>query len=230
LYACSEKAAKWLYGNQAQQGVLLKNGIDTDQFIFSKSIRETVRNELNIKEGAITFGHVGRFSHQKNHLFLLDIFAALQKRIPESELVLVGDGPLREDMRKKIQLLNLENKVKLLGVRSDIPRLLQAFDVFLMPSFHEGLPVTLIEAQGAGLPCIISDTITKEVDMGMDLVHFLSLTEKEAWLDAMIRISMETPQRKISATALSRKGYDIKETAASMEGSYMAMMISEEAT
>ena len=177
LYACSLEAAKWLFGNRSNQAHILRNGIETDKFQYSSHDRSTIRDELEIHDDTFVIGHVGRFSKQKNHLFLLDIFAKVYKELPNSILILVGDGIRRGEITQRMRELNIQKQVKMLGVRKDIPALLQAFDTFVFPSFHEGLPVTLVEAQGAGLPCVISDRITTEVDMNLGLVQSLALTD-----------------------------------------------------
>lgn len=224
LYACSNKAAKWLFKNKAKKAHILKNGIETDQFTFSTQAREMIRNELEIGKNTLVIGHVGRFSHQKNHLTLLEIFSTLHKKTPNVLLVLVGDGLLRKEIEKKIKQLNLEEKVKILGIRPDTSQLLQAFDLFMMPSLHEGLPVTLIEAQGAGLPCLISNKITREVDLGLGLVEYLPLTNKNEWIKTtMVFLREEQQSRKVSLHALSKKGYNIRNTAMRTEEAYLVL-------
>ncbi|MEK3725219.1 glycosyltransferase family 1 protein [Paenibacillus sp. FSL H8-0034] len=220
--ACSKKAARWLFADQEEKTMIVMNGIESEQFAFSLETREQVRQELSLTEDHFVVGHVGRFAHQKNHSFLIDIFAQLNKERPESVLVLAGDGPLRFEIEKKIRDLNLRNSVLFLGIRGDINRLLQAFDVFVFPSWHEGLPVTLIEAQAAGLPCFISESITPEVDTGIELVDYLPLSDKMAWVSkikSLITQSSQAP-RNLSAYFLSSKGYDIKNTAQWAENFY----------
>ncbi|WNR43792.1 glycosyltransferase family 1 protein [Paenibacillus roseipurpureus] len=221
--ACSTKAAQWLFAGKESRAVVIRNGIETEQFAYSPNVRKQVRQELHLPENAYVIGHVGRFFHQKNHAFLLDLFARLQEERPEAVLVLAGDGPLREEMEKKVKALHLKKKVKFLGVRSDISRLLQGFDIFVFPSLHEGLPVTLVEAQGAGLPCLISDTITSEVDMGIQLVDRLSLDDQDAWIQHIKRIMARNDSREIPTLALSNQGYDIRNTAAWTEGFYLGI-------
>lgn len=223
FYACSHAAAKWLFREKHQQAFILKNGIEPDEFQFSQHTRDTIRNKLKLDKDTLVIGHVGRFSPQKNHLFLLDVFAALIKRVPNSYLLLTGGGPLKPKIVERIKELKLEEKVKLLGIRDDIPILLQAFDRFIFPSLHEGLPVTLIEAQGAGLPCIISDTITKEVDMGIGLVKQLSLADKKSWIESIIKPKKDKQSRIIAHDALSLQGYDIRKTAALTQTSYLSL-------
>jgi glycosyltransferase involved in cell wall biosynthesis len=221
--ACSNKAAKWLFADKEDKAMILKNGIECDNFVFSAEVRRQIRQELNLSNDSLVVGHVGRFAHQKNHSFLIDVFAQFSKENPEAVLVLAGDGPLRKEMEKKVRDLNLIDKVRFLGIRNDITRLLQAFDVFVFPSWHEGLPVTLIEAQGSGLPCVISDAITREADMGIELVSYLALGDKTAWVKKIKSLLARDLSRNIPAYSLSDKGYDIKYTAAWAEGFYLTV-------
>ncbi len=221
LYACSQAAAKWLYKHHSEKATLLNNGIETDRFRFSANTRNIVRKELNIKQDTFVLGHVGRFAHQKNHDFLIDVFAGIHQKIPNSCLLLAGDGPLKQKIMGKVYQLKLEKKVYFLGVREDIHNLLQAFDMFVFPSLHEGLPVTLIEAQGAGLPCLISNEITQEVDMGLNLVQYLPLSDKYIWMKKMIDLGKKQPRREVYQEALSKKGYDIRKTAELTQNSYL---------
>jgi glycosyltransferase involved in cell wall biosynthesis len=223
LYACSNAASQWLFRERSREAHVLKNGIECEKFVFSSEVRNSVRKELQLGKQSLVIGHVGRFNHQKNHLFLLDLFTQLIKSLPNATLVLVGGGNLQPKIEAKIKELHLEDKVKLLGIREDIHLLLQAFDFFVFPSLHEGLPVTLIEAQGAGLPCIISDTITKEVDMGIDLVQYLPLADKKMWIDTIMNAANRTRTRKITEGALNRKGYDIRKTAQLTQNSYIKL-------
>jgi glycosyltransferase involved in cell wall biosynthesis len=222
-YACSSTAAKWLFGKRADAATLLKNGIDVKQFSFSNVIRNQLRKELQVDENTIIFGHVGRFNHQKNHLFLLEIFSEINKILPNTILLLVGDGHLRSSIESKIKDLDLRGKVKLLGVREDVSNLIQSFDMFVFPSLHEGLPVTLIEAQGAGLPCIISDTITIEVDMGLGLVQYVTLSDKRLWVEKVVEVASLNMNRNLPENALSKKGYDIRNTAQLVQNSYLSL-------
>ncbi|OPH56672.1 glycosyl transferase family 1 [Paenibacillus ferrarius] len=222
--ACSTKAAEWLFPQKEKNAVILKNGIESDKFAFSPEVRAQVRRELKLPPDCYVVGHVGRFAHQKNHAFLIDVFAQLNRERPDTVLVLAGDGPLRAVIEKKVKACLLQDKVRFLGVRSDITRLLQAFDLFVFPSLHEGLPVTLIEAQGAGLPCLISDEITQEVDMDIHLVERLTLSDKQLWVDRMKQIITGNFPRQIPALSLSNKGYDIKNTAAWTEGFYLGIL------
>ena len=186
--APSTEAAEYTFGRGCVDNgdvVLLHNAIDTDVYHFDPEGRERVRKELGL-EGMFVVGHVGRFNQQKNHEFMLEVFCALQKKRPEARLVLVGQGELEEQIRQKVRILGIEQYVVFAGVRNDVPQLMSAFDVFLFPSLYEGMPNTVIEAQAAGLPCVISDTITKEADI-TGLVSYLPLTDVGKWADCVQR-------------------------------------------
>ncbi|WBW98948.1 glycosyltransferase family 1 protein [Oceanirhabdus sp. W0125-5] len=211
LFACSDVAAKWLFKNHSNRAKVIKNGIDIEKFLFNGNIRDLKREELGISDDTLVLGHVARFNHQKNHTFLIDIFEEVHKRKSDSLLLLVGDGALRGSIEEKVRRLNLENSVKFLGVRDDVNELLQALDIFLLPSLHEGLPVTLIEAQAVGLNCVISDTITKEVDLGASLMEFISLSESNnKWAEKLLSLNIIN---KDATNELRKNGYDIQETA-----------------
>ncbi|CAG9620734.1 glycosyltransferase family 1 protein [Sutcliffiella rhizosphaerae] len=222
--ACSNQAAKWLYRKKANKARIIRNGIIPEEFIYSPIYREQIRAEFGLNNSAFVMGHIGRFNVQKNHTFLLDIFSKVVSKDKSAYLLLVGDGALRKDLEKKINQLKIEKNVIFAGVRSDISRILHGIDLFVFPSLHEGLPVTLIEAQGASVPCLISDVITREVDMGLNLIQFLSLNNKEKWIEH-IELAMNTPNTRFSDSivALQANGYDIRNTASWTEGFYSAI-------
>lgn len=153
---------------------IIDNGIDIAAFTYNKNIRNAVREELNIDTKTTVLMHAGRLVEVKNHKFLIEIFAEYKKINSNSQLILVGDGPLRLGIEKRIHKLNLSDSVKLLGLRSDIYRIYSAADVFILPSLFEGLPLVLIEAQVNGMKCIVSDTVDKNVKI-TDSVEFKSL-------------------------------------------------------
>jgi glycosyltransferase involved in cell wall biosynthesis len=221
LFACSNEAAQWLFEKKSNSTKILKNGIESNQFIFTLETRNQVRKELGIDNGSFVLGHVGRFYHQKNHSFLIDVFKEYSQKNNQAVLLLVGDGVLRPGLEKKVKDLNLSTKVKFLGIREDIHRVLQAFDTFVFPSLHEGLPVSLIEAQAAGLPCLISDTISREVDLELNLVNFLPLSDKSYWINHLTDIASSQKTRSLTAESLSVLGYDIRETAKYIENYYL---------
>ncbi|ESU32065.1 hypothetical protein G3A_13090 [Bacillus sp. 17376] len=209
--SCSKEAAEWLFGNKSDRTVFLKNGIDLEQFKYSLKVRESIRSELKIKENQFIVGHVGRFSMPKNHSYLLEVFKEFLSYREDAILLLVGDGPLLPETKRKVEEMQLTKNVEFLGSRSDVEQLLQAFDIFLFPSFFEGFPVSVIEAQASGLPCLISDSITREIDMGIGLVQSLSLNNKKLWIDKMQEIAGLHSIRNSNLNSLiSKNGFDIK--------------------
>lgn len=176
LFACSEESGKWLFGEKAihsERFKVLKNVIDLDKCSFEPAIRAQYRNEMKLKDKTV-FIHVGRLHPAKNHMFLIDVFEQVHKKNPNSVLLIVGDGELKDSIKSKIDEMRLTECVKMLGSRGDVGNLLQAADCFLFPSLWEGVPLTVIEAQAAGLPCFVSDKVTDDVCVS-DLVTRISL-------------------------------------------------------
>lgn len=159
LFACSEDAGRWMFGNAKFS--ILHNAIDTSKYAYSVKKRKQMRSEFDIKEETLVIGHVGRFSYPKNHMYLLEVFKKISEE-RDAILLLVGDGHLRLEIENKINQLQLKNRVILTGVRNDVAELMQAMDAFILPSKYEGLGIVVIEAQAAGLPCIVSDKVSLE--------------------------------------------------------------------
>lgn len=191
--ACSRRAGVAMFGDDACWDVL-HYGIDLAPFETAVD-RAAVRAEFGILSDELVLGHIGRFQEQKNHFFVLDVFRELVRRDARARLVLVGDGPLRLAVKERVHRLNLADRIHFLGVRDDVPRLMRVvLDVFVLPSRYEGLPLVGIEAQAAGLPCVLSDTITKELDVVPGLVTRLPITKPAAiWADA-VRAAQNTRQ------------------------------------
>lgn len=206
LMACSQMAGKWMFCGEKFE--VLNNAIDAKKYVFDEEKRKQVRKKLEIQGNELLIGHIGRFCYPKNHSFLVDVFEKVSGKI-DSKLILIGDGPLREEIEEKVKKLGLTEKVIFTGVRSDIPDLLQAMDIFVFPSHYEGLPVTLIEAQAAGVPCLISDGVPIECKK-TDLVcqKALSKTPKE-WGEEILK--MVEIQRRDTYKEIVAAGYDIKE-------------------
>ena len=218
--ACSLDAGEWLYGKRACQSerfILLPNGIDTRRFALAPGTRERYRRELGL-EGRYVIGNVGRFYDVKNHTFLLDVFQKIHEREPEAMLLLVGVGPLQQQMAQKAVELGVAEQVIMTGNRDDVPELLGAMDVFAFPSLWEGLPMTVVEAQAAGLPCVLSDTITKEVDVS-PLVEYLPLGDAEQWADALLT----RRQRQDVSKNIARAGFDIRSSVKRLTELYTAL-------
>lgn len=212
--APSKEAAKWLFGNSVvdKKGYTqLNNGLNLDLFAFNKASRDDFRTEFNL-HGKTVIGHVGRFNHQKNHDFLIDIFAKYHETNPQSVLVLIGKGETEEHIRQKVKNIGLRDSVILTGVRSDIPRCLCGFDIFLFPSFYEGMPNTVIEAQVSGLPCVISDTITEDAKV-TDLVQFETLqNEPVTWANRLKQIHLSKDRLEYKQL-MQDNGYSIQDVA-----------------
>ena len=222
--ACSKKAGEWLFGKSDLQTTIIKNGVESEVFTFSEDRRHFVRQNLNLHEEALVIGHIGRFHLQKNHAFLIEVFAETLKFYPNAILVLVGDGPLRNSMERLAVRRRVRDRILFLGIRDDIPNLLQAFDLMLFPSHHEGLPVTIIEAQAAGLPCVLSEHITQEIDLGVQLIRYARLSDKEEWLSKIRFYAKREFSRDIPAEALAVKGFDIRLTAKWMTNFYINLL------
>jgi glycosyltransferase involved in cell wall biosynthesis len=206
-FACSQKAGEWLFGRNrlaTHPLTVLNNAVNVDEFTYDESARTAVRDEIGAGS-RLVLGHIGRFNKQKNHSFLLDIFHEVHKKHPDSMLVMAGDGNLRPALEKKVDQLGLSSAVKFLGIRGDIARLMQGMDLFLFPSLFEGLPVVLIEAQAAGLTCVVSDAITREADV-TGRITFLPLRQSPGvWADQILASSVEHLH---TAELLRQNGYD----------------------
>lgn len=173
--ACSNAAGKFMYGSRSFK--VINNAIDTDKFVFNEYKRLILRKELNI-ENDFVVGHIGRFNIQKNHMFLLNVFSEILKLNGKSKLLLVGEGPEENSIRRKAKDLGIESQVIFLGTRNDVCDLYNVMDCFVLPSIFEGLPIVGIEAQCNGLPSFFSDEITDELGVS-DLANFLSLEDDE---------------------------------------------------
>lgn len=219
---CSELAGRWLFGNKLYDKgkiYLLNNAIDLHKFEYNEKIREEVRKELNIDEKAFVVGHIGRFVEQKNHSFLIDIFDEFHKQKQDSVLMLVGQGPLQEEIKAKVERLGLKESVLFLGQRNDANRLYQAMDVFVLPSLYEGLGMVLIEAQTAGAYCFAS-TEVPEIAKVTENVKFLKLVDSpKKWAKEILK--MGNYQRAGAKEIVSKRGYDIKEEVKKLEKYYL---------
>lgn len=224
-FACSELAGRWLFGNKAVakgKVCIIPNGIELDKFEFNPEIRKSLRKELGISCNQIVVGNVGRFSVQKNHKFLLKIFASIHKIEPSAVLLLAGIGELMDESKKQAEDLGISQNVRFLGFRSDVMALTQAMDVFLMPSLYEGFPVTGVEAQASGCPCVFSDTITKEVAL-LDETIYISLDEPEnIWAEKTLSTAKSSVERMKSKEKLKSYGFDIKDTVKHLEKFYIS--------
>ncbi len=215
LLACGKDAGKWMFNGAPF--TVLNNAIDTSKYIFNPEKRAEQRKKWHVNDTDLLIGHVGRFSPQKNHEFLIDIFENLQSIIP-SKLLLVGDGELRGHIEQKVENMGLKNKVIFTGLRSDVSDLMQAMDVFVFPSHYEGIPVTLVEAQASDLPCLISDKVSIECKLTKKVKQIHLSDSVKIWAQEIIKCSRE--KRMNTEDKIKKAGFDIKENAKLLEDYY----------
>ena len=222
FFGCSLDAGISRYGSNVCSDkrifTVLNNAIETKKFDYSHQVRQEMRSRLGI-ENKLVIGHVGRFETQKNHEFLIRLFAGIRKIRPDAVLLLVGDGTLRPQIEAQIQQECLSDCVILAGVQSDVSPWYQAMDVFVLPSLFEGLGIVAVEAQTSGLPCVISDTVSKECMVTDNLVSIMRLTDHtDAW--AAHILSRVAEPRRGRKEEVARNGYDILENARWLEHFY----------
>ncbi len=220
---CSELAGRWLFGNKEYDKgnvYLLNNAIDLDKFKYDEKIRKEKRKELNIKDDTLVIGHVGRFVEQKNHRFLIDIFNEVHKQNENSILLLVGQGPLMEEMKEKVKTLGIEDSVKFLGQRNDVNELYNAMDLFLFPSLYEGLGMVVVEAQVSGLPCVVSTKIPEIAKVTKKIVFINLENNIKTWTEIIFNHLKNTTRKGIHFTDELKK-YDIKLEACKLEKNYL---------
>ena len=182
--ACSKEAAKYFFGN-SNDSIIINNAVDLKRYEPNPEKIIKMKKKLDL-EDTFVIGHIGRFSPEKNHTFLIDVFEEIYKS-EGSHLLLCGNGDLMKDVKNKVELKKMEKNVSFLGLRNDIPDLLQAMDVLVMPSLFEGLPFSLVEAQAAGVPCIVSNTVSKDSKL-TDIIQFLSLdSSSKEWADCILK-------------------------------------------
>lgn len=219
--ACGKEAGRFMFGYKPF--TVINNGVDTDKFAFNTQIREKLRNKMGWTDCKV-IGHVGYFTEVKNQSFIVDIFECLYENNPDYRLVLIGDGPMREEIKKKIDSKGLGNKVCMTGNIDNVNEYLNAIDMIVMPSLFEGLPLTLIEQQANGLPCVVADTITREADKTGN-IKFLSMNSPvEEWAKAVMEEdgkSRDERSRK-AIEDITLAGYNIKEQALKLADFYNA--------
>lgn len=225
--ACGIDAATSLWGNRLYESGKVKiiyNAIDTTKFQYKDDVRRQIKSKLKI-DGCKVIGTVGRFSIEKNSAFNIEIFKEIHKRDSRTRLVIVGEGELKNEIEYKIKEYSLENSVMLLGRRNDVYDLLNCFDVFLLPSLSEGLPIVLVEAQCNGLPCVVSDSVTKEVAFSNN-VRYLSLKSSAIeWADNVIEMfNYREIDSKIAKDRVISNGYDIVDAANELDNFYTELL------
>lgn len=220
MFSCSGPASRWFFGSANDtKTIMMRNAIETKKFSFNSRKTKEIKLALGIADKFV-IGHVGRFNIQKNHSFIIDIFHEVRKKCANAVLIFVGKGELEQKIAQKADSLGLKESVVFLGARADVNEIMQAFDVFLFPSLFEGLPVTMVEAQAAGLKCIISDTIPAEVRI-TDLVEFISLTQPADYWAERILTYKEGYPRKDMYDEIVNSGYDIEKNAKWLEDLYL---------
>lgn len=217
-FACSVKAGNYLFGEKrCGQLVVLPNAIRLERYAFDEKKQKIIRESLGVKEHELLLGHIGRFAEQKNHEGLLKIFAETRRQGMDTKLVLLGDGELREKTGQLAEELGIKDQVLFAGVVANVPDYLSAMDIFLLPSLYEGLPVVCVEAQAAGLPCLISDQVTREIAL-TEQVWFLANGNLDSWCDRIRKISAEGRSRN---AVKGLEHYDIVRQTRNLEERYL---------
>lgn len=211
FFTCSQIAGEWLFGKTISKKMLfMRNAVDATSFVYDKTKADEVRTKMGWN-GKTVIGHVGRFNPQKNHTFLIDIFELYQRKNKNAILVLIGAGFLENSIKQKVQDKGLVQSVEFLGSRNDIPYLLQGIDLFLFPSLYEGLPVSLIEAQSAGIPCVVSDTISEQAKLTEDYFPVSLKSPLSVWKDT-IESALQIG-KKDTYQEVKEHGFDVVENA-----------------
>ena len=223
-FACGSEAGKWMFGNR--EFVIIPNGRDIKKYEYNVQNRINYRNKLKIPRNALVVGHVGRFNVQKNHEYLLRIFEELYKNDRNTYLILVGTGEKIDEIKDLVKKSTIRDNVIFTGVIDNVADYLSAFDVMLLPSLYEGLPMVVIEWQIAGLPCIVSDTVTKECAI-TPLVEFKSIKESpENWARNIMGISLQDREKnkEVLFSSIRKAGYDIEFGAERLRNIYFGLM------
>ncbi len=216
-FACSDLAGKFVFNDNFD---IVYNGVDIEKFLYNSKVRAEYREKLGLTDNFV-LGHIGYFSDVKNHDFLIDVFNEVYKLNPKARLLLIGDGGnLKPIIQEKVKSFCLEKFVLFLGKRNDVNMLMQALDVFLLPSKYEGLPVSLVEAQCSGLHCFISDTITKDVE-ATDRLHYMSLKEScSVWANEILKFNDGYERRDVK-DKIFNSHFNIKNEARKLQEFYL---------
>jgi len=227
LFACGHEAGKFCYGTE--NFVVIPNGIDFDYYQKSSNAEiSKLKEELGIEESSLIVGCVAQFTPPKNHHYLITVFEKIHEKDPSAVLVLVGDGDLMQDIKEQVHSLNLANNVIFAGLQHNIPLFLSVFDVFLLPSIHEGLPVVAAEAQAMGLKCVFSKNIDNTCDRKVGLMTFLPISESAVvdWVDAVFK-NVVGPTREMIKQQFSKDYYDINEGTKLFQKEYLKLLSDE---
>lgn len=218
-FACGQKAGEWLY--KFKPFTIINNGIEVNKYKYNENTRLKYRKKYKLENKKVV-GHIGGFNEQKNHEFLIQIFSELYERDNSYRLILIGDGKLRSNIEKQVKQLGLDDKVIFMGKTLDVPNLMQAMDMIIMPSKFEGLPLTLVEAQSACLQCFVSTAITKEVNI-TELIKFVSLEESsEKWAEKINNYEFKNREdiKEEVLKKIIKGGYSIDDNAKEMKRLY----------
>lgn len=223
-FACSHLAAAWKFPRpviKKKKYTVIKNAVDLSVFKFDSELRQKYRRELGLSDNLV-LGHIGRFALQKNHLKLIDIFDAVLKQRPDARLLLAGEGETFDQTMQKADCLGIKDKIIYLGVRSDVAALMNAMDVFVLPSFFEGLPIVGVEAQATGLPVVTSTGVTRELPIE-DLAEYVELDAAgEVWAEYILKSALL--ERRDTAAEITEAGYEINSAAKALQETYEGMI------
>lgn len=215
--ACSREAGEFLFGNR--DFIVVKNAIDVESFAYSEKVRDEVRRELGL-ERSFVVGNVGRLHYQKNQSLLLDIFAKILELRPDARLLIIGDGPLKSELLMKAERLGLTERLVLLSNRSDMNRLYQAMDVFVLPSLYEGLGIVAIEAQASGLPTICSDGVAEDANVSPLFRRCSLKASSMEWAETIV--SADGQRNPIEGSAgVKAHGFDANDNAVRLQAWYL---------
>lgn len=217
--ACSLVAGEWKYSKRIVNNhlTILKNGVDLNKFAFNKLIRAEMRDKLNISKNTYVVGHVGRFCYQKNHEFIINLFEKLKQQYDDCILLLIGNGENVDSIQELVEEKELEAAVKFLGNVSNVNDYMQAMDVFVLPSYFEGLPIVGVEAQANGLPTFVSTNVSHELLLS-DAIEFISLDNQDEWVQKLL--ANINSKRYVTVDDLTINGYNIETTAQELRKIY----------
>ncbi|MFR1494912.1 MAG: glycosyltransferase family 1 protein [Faecalibacterium sp.] len=217
-FACSEDAGRWLFGRK--KITVIKNAVDIDKYRYEPIKADCMRKKLKL-DGKKVVGHVGRFTHQKNHTFLIDVFKELVELDSDYRLLLIGEGALEEQTKAKAKTYGVENKIIFAGFKTNVEDYMQAMDLFVFPSEFEGLGLVLIEAQAAGLPCYASEKVVPQEAKVSDLLTYIPLEDGPKMWAEQIDKTWKKFKRETPEDAIAERGYSIVETAKQLERYYL---------
>ena len=216
-FACSSLASDFFFNNT--NSIVIKNGIMLKKFAYNEEWRKAIRFKLKISNETLVIGHVGRFTDVKNQSFLVDVFKEVQKIEEDSKLIFIGIGEQYETIHQKVRNFELQDNVIFAGQQNNVNEWMQSFDIFVMPSLYEGLPFVLVEAQAAGLPCVVSDSVNKDACI-LDTFCFKSMNDSPSdWADLILEKCHNNHDRN-TVNVLERAGFSIDSTVKYLEKVY----------